>query len=69
MGTSVNYKETITKQLDDLSPELIREVIDFIEFLKIKRLKTSGVDFNTLFVEQESLGRIWDSESEDVYEL
>lgn len=69
MGTSVNYKETIAKQLDDLSPELIREVIDFIEFLKTKRLKTNGVDFNTLLVEQESLSRIWDSESEDVYEL
>ena len=69
MGIAVNYKETIIKQLEDLSPELIQEVIDFVEFLKIKRMKTSGVDSNSLLLQQESLSRIWDSESEDLYEL
>lgn len=69
MGIAVNYKETIIRQLEDLSPELIQEVIDFVEFLKIKRMKTSGVDSNSLLLQQESLSRIWDSESEDLYEL
>ncbi len=69
MGIAVNYKETMIKQLEDLSPELIQEVIDFVEFLKIKRMKTSGVDSNSLLLQQESLSRIWDSESEDLYEL
>ena len=69
MGIAVNYKETMIKQLEDLSPELIQEVIDFVEFLKIKRMKTSGVDSISLLLQQKSLSRIWDSESEDLYEL
>jgi hypothetical protein len=69
MGIAVNYKETIIKQLEDLSPELIQEVIDFVEFLKIKRMKTSGVDSNSLLLQQESLSRIWNRESEELYEL
>jgi len=69
MGIAVDYKGTITRQLEDLSPELIEEVIDFIEFLKIKRMKKSGVDSNSLLLQQESLSRIWDRESEDLYEL
>jgi len=69
MSIAVNYKETIIRQLEDLSPELIQEVIDFAEFLKIKRMKTSGVDTDSLLLQQESLGRIWDSKSEDLYAL
>ena len=69
MSIAVNYKETIIRQLEDLSPELIQEVIDFAEFLKIKKMKTSGVDTDSLLLQQESLGRIWDSKSEDLYEL
>ena len=69
MGIAVNYKETIIKQLEDLSPELIQEVIDFVEFLKTKRMKTSGADPDSLLLQQESLSRIWDSKSEDLYEL
>ena len=69
MNIAVNYKETIIRQIEDLSPELIQEVIDFAEFLKIKRMKTSGMDPDLLLLQKESLGRIWDSESEDLYEL
>ena len=69
MSIAVNYRETIIRQLEDLSPELIQEVIDFAEFLKIKKMKTSGVDTDSLLLQQESLGRIWDSKSEDLYEL
>ena len=69
MSITVNYKETIIRQLEDLSPELIQEVIDFAEFLKIKKMKTGGVDTDSLLLQQEGLGRIWDSKSEDLYEL
>ena len=69
MSIAINYKETIIKQIEDLSPELVQEVIDFAEFLKIKRMKTSMVDPDLLLLQQESLGRIWDSKSEDLYEL
>jgi hypothetical protein len=66
---NVNYEETITKKLQDLSPELLEEVIDFIEFLKIKRMKKGHVDVSSLLLQQESISRIWDSENEEVYEL
>lgn len=32
-------KEVILKHLDKLPPELMQEVLDFIEFLRIKRAK------------------------------
>ena len=31
--------------------------------------KTSGADPDSLLLQQESLSRIWDSKSEDLYEL
>ena len=69
MSMNVNYEESITQKLQDLSPELLEEVIDFIEFLKIKRMKKGHIDFNSLLLQQESLSRIWDSKNEDLYEL
>ena len=69
MSMNVNIEETITKKLQDLSPELLEEVIDFIDFLKIKRMKKGHIDVSSLLLQQESLARIWDSENEDVYEL
>ncbi len=69
MDIEANYKETIIKELEGLTPELTQEVIDFIEFLKIKRIKTTGINHSSLLLQQESLSRIWDSESENLYEL
>ena len=69
MGIAINYKETILKELEGLTPELIQEVIDFIKFLKIKEMKKTGIDYNSLLIQQRSLGRIWDIESGDLYEL
>jgi hypothetical protein len=69
MATLTNHKELIVKDLEELSPELIQEVIDFIEFLKVKRMKKTGVDYESLLLQQESLSRIWKTESEDLYEL
>lgn len=69
MGITVNYKELIVKDLEELPPELIQEVIDFVEFLKIKKMKKAGVDYVPLLLQQESLSRIWIAESEDLYEL
>jgi hypothetical protein len=66
---NVNYEESITQKLQDLSPELLEEVIDFIDFLKIKRMKKSYIDVSSLLLQQENLSRIWDSENEDLYEL
>lgn len=69
MEATINYKEIITKDLEELTPDLIQEVIDFIEFLKIKRMKRTSIDYHSLRIQQESLGRIWNNESEDLYEL
>ena len=69
MSMNVNYEETITKKLQDLPPELLEEVIDFIEFLKIKRMKKGHIDVSSLLLQQKSLSTIWDSENEDLYEL
>ena len=69
MGTTINYQEIIIKDLEELTPELIREVIDFIEFLKSKRIKKSIINYSSLLLQQESLNRVWDKESEDLYEI
>ncbi len=69
MGITLNYKELIVKDLEELPPELIQEVIDFIEFLKIRKMKKTGVNYESLLLQQESLSRIWKAESEDLYEL
>jgi hypothetical protein len=37
MGIAAGNKENIVKELEVLTPELIQEVFDFIEFLKIKK--------------------------------
>jgi hypothetical protein len=69
MGIAAGNKENIVKELEVLTPELIQEVFDFIEFLKIKKMKNTDINHNSLLLQQESLSRIWDSESEDLYEL
>jgi hypothetical protein len=66
---NINYEESITQKLQGLSPELLEEVIDFIDFLKIKRMKKDYIDVSSLLLQQESLSRIWDSQNEDLYEL
>jgi len=69
MANFTNYKELIVKGLEELSPELIQEVIDFIEFLKVRKMRKTGIDYESLLLQQESLSRIWKAESEDLYEL
>ena len=69
MRIAINSKGNILKHLEGLTPELIQEVIDFIEFLKVKKNGKASITYNSLLLQQESLSRIWDSESEDLYEL
>jgi len=66
-GTTL--KEKLIKDIVTLPEKQVKEVIDFIEFLKIKRLKRSGIDYYSLRIQQESIGRIWNNESEDLYEV
>jgi len=62
-------KEAILKQLNELPPELTQEVLDFIEFLRIKRVKKGMSKQDLLLIQQENLRKIWDSEDEDLYEI
>jgi len=48
---------------------MIQEVIDFIDFLKLKRMDKLNSDKGALLLQQESLRRIWESDGEDLYEL
>ena len=69
MRTTIDYKEIIVKDLEELTPELIQEVIDFVEFLKEKKMKKTYKDSDLLLIQQEGLKKIWDRESEDLYEI
>ncbi len=67
MAISPQSKEYILKSIEILPPQKVQEVIDFIEFLRI-RAKPSGVDESSLFLQQDTLVKIWEDE-EDLYEL
>ena len=69
MAISSECKENILKSIEKLPSQKVQEVIDFIEFLKMKsHLKTSGVDTPSLLLQQDALTKIWEDE-EDPYEL
>jgi hypothetical protein len=59
----------IVKSVAGLTPDMIQEVIDFIDFLKFKKIEKTYNDRESLMIQQGSLNRIWESESEDLYEL
>ena len=66
----VDSSETsIIKRIEGLTPDMIQEVIEFIDFLKLKRMDKLNGDKGALLVQQETLHRIWESEAEDLYEL
>lgn len=69
MGLLDEQKEMIFKKIKDLPAESIQEVIDFIDFLKIKKQKERTTDMLFLLIQQENLKKIWDSEAEDLYEI
>ena len=62
-------RTSIIKRIEGLTPDMIQEVIDFIDFLKLRRMDKLNSDKGALLLQQESLRRIWESEAEDLYEL
>ena len=59
----------IIKRIEELTPDMIQQIIDFIDFLKLKRMDKLNSDEGALLVQQESLRKIWESDAEDLYEL
>ena len=62
-------EKKVLKEVEGLPSELIEEVIDFIEFLKAKKIKKERKDDSYLSLQQENLKKIWDTKGEDLYEL
>ena len=56
MGATINYKKIIMRDLEDLTPELIQEVIDFVEFLKNKRMKKREIRKQSQRMERDNNG-------------
>ncbi len=69
MNISMNNIESLSKHLDGLPPELLEEVIDFIDFLKMKKVESGNDAPGSLLLQQDSLDKIWHDESEDLYAL
>lgn len=66
MKTIVKEREYLKKEIDNLSPELLQEVKDFIEFLIIKN---GGIDYISLLIQQKGLEKILGNDNEDLYEV
>ena len=40
--TAIDIKKTLVKEVEELSVDALQEVLDFVEFLKIKRWRERG---------------------------
>ena len=69
MATVDRSQTAIIKRIDGLTPDMIQEVVDFIDFLKLKKMEEISNSRDLLSLQQESISRIWDSDSEDLYEI
>ena len=69
MAIADSSQTSIIKRIEGLTPDMIQEVIDFIDFLKLKRMDKLNSVKGALLLQQESLRRIWESDDEDLYEL
>jgi hypothetical protein len=65
------YETELINVVDKLPEDKIIEVIDFAKFLTSQHPGTSKsqIDESSLLLQQRSLGKIWDSTEEDIYDL
>lgn len=69
MHISTENKDYIIKSIENLPPQKVQEVIDFIDFLLMRSQdEASGVDVPSLLLQQDALSKIWEDEK-DLYEL
>ena len=69
MAITDKSQTNIIKHIEGLTPDMVQEVIDFIDFLKTKKTDKMNSNMGGLLLQQESLRRIWESDAEDLYEL
>ena len=69
MTTEDNSQLSIIKRIEGMTPSMIQEVMDFIDFLKMKKIDKLNGDKALLLLQQQGLRKIWESEAEDLYEL
>jgi len=69
MTLSEEQRASIIERIEDLPSDKIQQVIDFIDFLKIKKEEAADSSDAALIVQQNSLSKIWESETEDLYDL
>ena len=63
----MSVKELIKHEIDKLSENLLHEVLDFIQFLEIKKEKMLLVKASQE-MSQPSFERVWDNEEDAVYD-
>jgi hypothetical protein len=74
MQPANEYKLRIDSIIDRLPDEKVEELLDYADFLiarysgQMGQIK-SGIDDDSLILQQESLKKIWDHPDEDIYEL
>ena len=69
MTISSENKENILKRIENIPPQEVQKVIDFIDYLTLQsRSKSSAIDKPYLLLQQNTLAKIWQDE-EDLYEL
>ena len=66
MKSTVKEREYLKKEIDNLPQELFEEVKDFVEFIIIRK---SDAKYNYLLSQQKSLEKIWENDTEDLYEV
>ncbi|MCK4524230.1 hypothetical protein KAU15_04815 [candidate division WOR-3 bacterium] len=66
MKSTVKEREYLKKEIDNLPQELFEEVKDFVEFIIIRK---SNTKYNYLLSQQKSLKKIWENDTEDLYEV
>jgi hypothetical protein len=69
MAVVDSIQTNIIKRIEGLTPDMIQQIIDFIDFLKLKRMDKLNSVKGELLLQQESLRKIWESDDEDLYEL
>jgi len=61
----MSTKQMLIKEIEQLPPQIVSEVYNYVSFLKIKQTKESD-DSNTHFASENVLARDWLLPEEDV---